>query len=93
MQYWNSKVSFLLDPDDDGLTMEEFKNFTRIYIETTVRKQYNLDSDRILDLVVDTYVTRPNIVDPKQLRAVYIQVGGIYLPSSDSLHDTGYFVF
>ena len=93
MQYWSSKVSFLLDPDDDGLTMEEFKNFTRIYIETTVRKQYNLDSDRILDLVVDTYVTRPNIVDPKQLRAVYIQVGGIYLPSSDSLHDTGYFVF
>ena len=92
-QYWSSKVSFLLDPDDDGLTMEEFKNLTRKYVETVVTKQYDLDSDRILDLVVDTYVTRPNIVDPKQLRAVYIQVGGIDLSSSDSLHDTGYFVF
>ena len=71
---------FLSDLDDDGFTMEEFKNLTRSYIQTAVTKQYKLDADRILDLVVDAYVTRPNIADqPKKLLAAYIQVGEIQL--------------
>ena len=55
--------------------MEEFQNLTRAFVDINVKPQYKLDTDRIFDLVIDAYVTRPNIVDPRQLRAAYIQVG------------------
>ena len=59
--------------------MEEFQNLTRAFIDFYVTNQFSLEADKILDLVVDTYVTRPNINDPEQLRSAYIQV-------SEALH-------
>ena len=66
------------DPELDGFTMEEFMNMTRTFVENAVSKQYPaVDVDRLMELVVDAYVTRPQITDPEELRAAFVQVGGL----------------
>lgn len=62
------------DPDDDGFTMDEVKNLTRAFVHNAVLRQYKLNEDKAFDLVMETYVTRPGLVGPKQLRAAYFQV-------------------
>ncbi|KAK7099063.1 neuroligin-4, X-linked-like [Littorina saxatilis] len=64
----------VLDPDDDGFTMNEVKNLTRAFVHNAVLRQYKLNEDKAFDLVMETYVTRPGLVGPKQLRAAYFQM-------------------
>ena len=55
--------------------MEEFLNVTRGSVKEAVDSNYtDLTLDRLVEVLVDTYVTRPATRDPTQLRAAYLQV-------------------
>ena len=61
------------DPDDDGITIEEFKNMTRFFVGYQLKQTTNnVDTDRIMKLLLEAYVG--GVTDPIQLRDSYLQV-------------------
>ena len=49
--------------------MPEFLNLTRMLLANGVHDRYNLvATDKIMDLIVENYVTNPGHTQPQQLR-------------------------
>ena len=68
------------DPEDEGLTVEEFRNLTTTFVDSMKQSSFHVDTDRIFALLLDAYVA--NRTDPKQLRAAHFQVwANMYLSS------------
>ncbi|KAK7482269.1 hypothetical protein BaRGS_00026512 [Batillaria attramentaria] len=69
----------MLNKDQGGMTLEEFRELVKGFVGYNMwQSSFDVDMDRITDLLVDAYVVKPNITDPIQRRAAAVEMRSDY---------------
>ncbi|XP_070194060.1 neuroligin-4, Y-linked-like [Littorina saxatilis] len=74
-KFESSSVS---DPEDDGITLAEFKQRVHDLTRWYVNRYSSLSDDVIEALLLDAYITKPNITDPQMIREAALQLSTDY---------------